>query len=1196
MKSVLLSSIQIVGFKSFADKTVLKFGKGITAVVGPNGSGKSNISDAVRWVLGEQSTKSLRGQSMEDVIFGGTDKRRPHGYCEVTLNIDNSDRTLNFDNDSISVTRRYYRSHESEYLINNVSVRLKDVHELFMDTGLGRDGYSMIGQGKIDTIISSRSDERRDIFEEASGISKYRYRKTEAERKLTAAEDNLLRLKDIMDELESRVGPLKEQSEKAEKFLDFAERRKKLEIGLWLYTLNNSKDMLRSQESKIAAAELKYKEIENALSDFDKMAEENSERFSQLTSRIETERNNIASYNEESAKLEGTISVLKNDILHNKETILRLENEKNELNNTDNAVKEEIELKKRLAAEKNEKVNSYNEELSRLEEELSGLLSDSENLSRQIEELVLKLNGLSNEESDSKVAMITSKTAAEEITERRKSLDGLISQSKSELEEVKAEVGETEELLKKTEENISSYTNTLSGYELRLKNRTETVEDLTAKYNETVLDIDAKKRRIQILDELERNMEGFSHAVKSVMNLSKSGVLRGIRGPVSKIITVDKKYSVAIETALGNTLQNIIVDTDSDAKRAINSLKTSNSGRATFMPLTSMRPRELKESGFDSVYGFVGIASDLVNADKEYMPIIKYLLGATVITEDIDSAASLAKKYGYRVKVVSLDGQVINAGGSLTGGSLVKQAGLLSRAADIERIKEQVKKLEEKESALKSDLESAKQDMNAVNADIVAVKADLTNSNEDKIRTVSELKRLEGILEGLKENLESLEKEKTSGEEKEKALLDKYNKAKIKIEEITSSKLEIQSKIDDMTGGRSTLTENREELSEKITSVKLKAVSDEKDAKLLLNQAEDLENSIEDRALRTENINSQIAAVDFKIKGLNEEIVSANDKIDDLSFKVKEANTLIEKLMQERNETEKTGVELRNNERERTGEREKISGELARLTERKDVMMREYDDVIRQLYDEYQLTKSEAESIGISVEKPSEVKKELNEVKSKIRSLGNVNVSAIEEYKEVKERYDFMKAQIDDVEKSRTELHKLINQLTSQMQELFVAGFGKINENFTKTFKELFGGGEASLRLTDPENILESGIDIEARLPGKNVPSLDGLSGGEKALVALSIYFAIMEVNAPPFCFLDEVDTALDDINVDRFADYMKRSGFPTQFICVTHRRGTMEAADMLYGVTMQEKGVTKLLELNVAELEKKLLLNSQTA
>lgn len=1189
---MLLSSIQIQGFKSFADKTVLKFGRGITAVVGPNGSGKSNISDAVRWVLGEQSTKSLRGQSMEDVIFGGTDTRRPHGFCEVTLNIDNADRTLNFDNDFVSITRRFYRSHESEYLINNVSVRLKDVHELFMDTGLGRDGYSMIGQGKIDNIISTKSDERRDIFEEASGISKYRYRKTEAERKLTAAEDNLLRLKDILDELESRVGPLEEQSKKAERFLSLAEDKKQLEIGLWLYTLNNSKDALRAQESKIATAQMQYKEIEEALADFDTKSEQNTAQFTFITSQIENIRQRIASSNEETVKFEGEISVLNNDILHNSETIERLNAEKLALEESDTTAKQEIENKRSVALVKEETIKELNAKLSELENNLNNLLSDSESISRKIEDQIKTLNLLSVKTSDLRVEMTTSNTSIDEINSRRGIIEDLLSQNESEKEILTNDFDETKVLLDKTEDTITSLQNSIKGYELRLENRNAELKELSDKSNELHLDIEGKRRRVQILTELENSMEGFSHAVKKVVSESEKGILRGVHGPISKLISVDKKYSVAIETALGNAIQNIVVDTEADAKRAINYLKTNNAGRATFLPISSINAREFKENGFDDIYGFVGVASDLVTVDKKYETIIKYLLAGTVVTEDIDSATTLAKKYNYRVKVVSLDGQVINPGGSFTGGSLVKQAGMLSRAADIKRIEAEIEKLSEKEKSTHKLLDAAVSAVAEVNADIIAVKADLTNANEDKIRALAELKRIDDLLNNVNATITSLAEERDGSDEKIKLLNDRSNSAAKQIAELEAQKSSIQAEIDQMTGGRDTLSQNRESLTNEITDIKLQIIENQKDVAALIASADDIQNSISNRATRASSIDSEIAAVDYKISQLKADISAHIDEIDNIKHKIAEYNKDIENLMNERNAVEKSGVELRSSERERTLEREKIGGELARLTERKDVMMKEYDDVIRQLYDEYQLTKSEAENVAIDIDKPAEAKKKLAETKSKIRSLGNVNVSAIEEYKEVKERYDFMNAQVEDVEKARAELRKLINQLTAQMQEMFVVGFNKINENFTKTFRELFGGGSAELKLTDPDNVLESGIDIEARLPGKNVPSLNGLSGGEKALVALSIYFAIMKVNAPPFCFLDEVDTALDDINVDRFADYMKRSDFNTQFICVTHRRGTMEAADMLYGVTMQEKGVTKLLELNVAELEKKLLEN----
>ena len=1193
---MLLSSIQIQGFKSFADKTVLKFGKGITAVVGPNGSGKSNISDAVRWVLGEQSTKSLRGQSMEDVIFGGTESRRPHGFCEVTLNIDNSDRTLNFDNDAVAITRRYYRSHESEYAINGVSVRLKDIHELFMDTGLGRDGYSMIGQGKIDNIISSKSGERRDIFEEASGISKYRYRKIEAERKLNGAEENLLRLHDILDELESRVGPLKEQSRKAEKFLDLAEQKKELEIGLWLYTLNNSKETLRNQESKIAAAQLSYREIEEALEEFDRKTEQNTAFFAKLTSDIEGERLEISSTNEEILKLSGEITVISNDIKHNEETASGYAEEKELLATSDTEALAQIEEKKQLALEKTLNKQELETKLHELEERLSELLTNSDSISRKIENQIRELNILSSEGADMRVKMVTADTAISEIEGRGTETEEKRSQYEKEISELDKEFGETDAMVNTIEETIISAQNSLKGYEMLRDGKEKTAEELKEQLDNAKLDIEAKRRRVQILKELENNMEGFGHSVKAVMKEASIGTLKGICGPVSKLIKVEREYSTAVETALAAAIQNVITETEADAKRAINYLKTSNGGRATFLPIATIKSREFKEHGYEDMAGFVGIASDLVDCDERYREIIKYLLGGAVVAEDIDFAASIAKKFGYRIKVVTLDGQVINPGGSLTGGSLVKNAGLLSRASDIKKIEDDINELEAKAEELAKKYTSATEAVATVNADITAVKAELSTANEDKIRALAELKRIDDLRSNIKSALKQINDENLQNSQKIETLKKQSVDAAMRIAEIDGKKSVIQAEIDKMTGGRDNLNETREAISGEITQSKLNLIELQKDIEAENTAAKNLEELISSRAKRAGEIDALTSALEVKNTALKEKIAQLENEIAQCKEKIAFGEQNIADMIEKRNQTEKAGVELRSSEREKTLLREKISGELARLTERKEVMLKEYDEVIRRLYDEYELTRSEAEKIGIEIERPTEAKKTLAEIKGKIRSLGNVNVSAIEEYKEVSERYEFLSAQINDVENTRNELYRLINQLTTQMRDIFTEGFAKISQNFSKTFMELFGGGTASLTLSDPDNILESGIDINVKLPGKNVPSLDGLSGGEKALIALSIYFAIMRVNAPPFCFLDEVDTALDDINVDRFADYMKKSDFSTQFICVTHRRGTMEAADMLYGVTMQEKGVTKLLELNVAELEKKLLENNQTA
>lgn len=1191
---MLLTSVQIQGFKSFADKTVLKFGRGVTAVVGPNGSGKSNISDAIRWVLGEQSTKSLRGQSMEDVIFGGTAERKPHGYCEVTLNIDNADRELNFDNDFVSVTRRYYRSHDSEYLINGNVVRLKDVHELFMDTGLGRDGYSMIGQGKIDSIISSKSQERRDIFEEASGISRYRYRKTDAERKLSAAEDNLVRLLDIMKELESRIGPLSEQSKKAEKFLELAASKRELEIGLWLNILENSKNNLRNQDDKIAIAQAHYKELEGKLLGFDEQSEKNSADFARFSAEIDDRRKRISSYNENIAKLLGDISVLNNDILHNEESINRLKGDIEEINSSSESSAKEIASKRADAQNKTVEVESLENKLSETESSLSELLLSSDDISRKIEADVVLLNEITNKISDARVENMSSGATVEELGVRRAVIDSLIEKHSTELASLEAEFSSVNTLLDKIEEDITSYENSLKGYMLRLESRKSTADEAKTKLDNIRLEIEAKKHKAQILEDLEKNMEGFNHSVKTVMKESDSGRLRGVYGPILRLLNVDKEFSIAIETALGNAAQNVVVDSESTAKYAIEMLKKSSSGRATFLPVSSINSREFKESGFEEEFGYVGIASDLVSCDNKFAEIVKYLLGGTVVVEDIDSAIAIAKKFKNRFKVVSLDGQVINAGGSITGGSTIKNAGLLSRGADIEKIKSDVEALSKKESDFTDRHNAALAELSKCEGEIKATEDILKTLAEDKIRALGELKRVGELRDSSNKQIKDLKDEILASEEKIKTLSALIESSTERMTELESEKNSLEAKISELTGGRENLSADREKITADITDIKLRIIETKKDIENLLASAAALELNDSSRTERIEDINAQISAFIQKNEDINKSISGINENIVTLRAACTEFDAEILSFSERRDELEKSTAQLRSSEKDLTLQREKISGELARLSERRENMVKECDDVIRQLFDEYQLTKTEAEATGIKVENPAEAKKSLAEIKSKIRSLGNVNVSAIEEYKEVNERYTFMKEQIADVEKAKDELHKLINQLTDQMKELFIIGFNKIGENFSKTFVDLFGGGTAKLVLTDPDNILESGIDIVAKLPGKNVPSLDGLSGGEKALIALAIYFAIMRVNAPPFCFLDEVDTALDDINVDRFADYMSRSEFSTQFICITHRRGTMEAADMLYGVTMQEKGVTKLLELNVSELEKQLNLENR--
>ncbi len=1189
-----LKSIEIQGFKSFADKTVLKFGKGVTAVVGPNGSGKSNISDAVRWVLGEQSTKNLRGQSMEDVIFSGTADRRPHGFAEVTLVMDNKDRSLNFDNDEVAVTRRYYRSHESEYLINKAVVRLKDVHELFMDTGLGRDGYSMIGQGKIDTIVRSKSDERRDIFEEASGISRYRYRKIEAERKLASADDNMLRLKDIFAELEGRVGPLEEQSKKAERFIELAAVRKKLEIGLWLHSLNQSNELLKSQDEKIMVARAQYNDVEGKLQDMAAEIESGSERYSSLNVQIDEMRRFVAEKEEEITRITGEINLHNAEISHNNETVERLKNDISELENSDTKSLSEIEERKADIEVKRTEIVKLNEQVSTLETELNGLISNSEVISRNIEDLTLKLNTYSTQISDHRVKMVTAQSSITEIETRNAAIDESLKARLPEKDRLETELRELEEMLKSAETTADEAANALKGRELIFDSQKQKLEEYKKALDDSHLDIEDKKRRVAILEELERNMEGLGLPVKSVMREAEHGVLRGIHGPISKLIEVKKEYAIAIETALGASLQHIVVDSENDAKRAIEFLKSQNKGRATFLPISTIKARSLDESGLDNLFGYVGIASELLDIDKKYKGIIDNILGKTVVADDIDSAVTIAKKHGYRFKVVTLDGQVVNAGGSLTGGSLTKNSGILSRGGEIKELNNKIVKLLEKQGFLTDNYNSAAAEVSSLEAEIVNARAELTTATEDKIRVSGEIKRVSDLLTEHLKSVEAMNGEKFLLENRAKELSAIVISATGDIAEIEKLKADAQAEIDGLSGGRDTVTDRREQLSASITDLKITVMQTEKDIEAVEGSIKLLEEAMNSSGSRGELLLKEITEIMAKSETELTVINDLNEQINVHKAQIFDGNAKVNELVTARDNYDRESSAMRQRERDMTSERERLSGEVARLEERRENMLKEYDDIIKRLFDEYELTRTEAEQVAEPVENVGEAKRELQDVKGKIKSLGNVNVSAIEEYKEVYERFVFMKAQMDDLENSRQELNKLIGDLTSQMKEKFAEGFEKIGKNFTKVFTELFGGGHAELVLTDPENVLESGIDIVAKLPGKNVPSLEGLSGGEKALIAISIYFSIMMVNAPPFCFLDEVDTALDDINVERFANYMTKQNFGTQFICVTHRRGTMDSADMLYGVTMQEKGVTKLLQLDVDQLIKTLNIENK--
>lgn len=1186
---MLLKSLELHGFKTFPDRIKLSFDKGITSIVGPNGSGKSNISDAIRWVLGEQSAKTLRCSKMEDVVFNGTDKRKKTGYAEVTLSIDNKDRILPFDGDEVAVTRRYYRSGESEYMINKATVRLRDIHELFMDTGLGRDGYSMIGQGKIDSIVASKSEERREIFEEASGISRYRYRKTEAERKLKSTEENLVRLRDIVGELEDRVGPLKKQSEKAQKFLVLSEEKKGLEIALWLNTLDNSANIIKEQDDKIDIQRAQYENAEQELANISSETESIYLKNGEITSKIDTIRRNISKFESEVSNNNALISVANNDIEHNKETITRLETEIEQLDNSFTEIESQIKEKKenveKLKLNIEEKQKEYNE----VSENLNTISVDASRSGDEIQELNSKLAELSQKSANAKVVLLTSDSSINELNERIESLNSSLSEKESNLETTSKMLEDYKAQGKDSAEKVEKLSNSIKGLELKINNLKARNENSKGEIDRLTLDSNEKLRRANILEDLEKNLEGFAHSVKTVMNLSRHGKIGGIHGPVSRLIKVPTDYAVAIETALGGAMQNIVTGNEEDAKRAIRTLKENKGGRATFLPIATIKPRYLNENGIDSCFGFVGVASDLCDCKDEYKGILQNLLGKIVIAEDLNSAVSIAKKYSYRFKVVTLDGQVVNAGGSLTGGSLNKRTGLLSRASEIEKYRKEAKALADKADELKEQYSNSQQEFAKYEADILGTRGDLSTEQQELIRLRTEYKACQNEYDSLVSSIDFTKNEivecenKISNLQKDKETADKEFSA---FEEEIAN---IEKTTSNLTGNRLALTEKREQLSEKLQNIRLEIVTYEKDKEALISEIRTSEYNSQHQTERKENLRNQIVSVNSNIDIINKKIESYTNISNNYQDKIAEFNNAIEKLNGDKEKFEKKSVELRQKEKDLNSTREVSGRELARLEERKINLQNQYDDIIAKLWDEYELTKRQAEEISIEIENVSTARKRLNEIKTSIRGLGSVNVSAIEEYKEVSERYEFLGAQVSDVEKSKNEIERLINDLTKQMKDAFIENFHEINKHFGETFKELFGGGTASLELANPDDILNSGIDIIAHPPGKIVVHLEALSGGEKALVAIALYFSIMKVRPAPFCVMDEIEAALDDVNVDRFAQYMRRMTDRTQFITITHRRGTMEESDVLYGVTMQDEGISKLLELRASEVAAKL-------
>lgn len=1186
---MLLKSLELQGFKTFPDKTKLTFNEGMTGIVGPNGSGKSNISDAIRWVLGEQSPTTLRCKKMEDVVFDGTNKRKKLGYAEVTLTFDNKDRVLPFDGDEVAITRRYFRSGESEYLINKASVRLKDIHSLFMDTGLGRDGYSMIGQGKIDAIVSSKSEDRREIFEEAAGISRYRYRKEEAERKLVHTEENLVRLRDIVKELEDRVGPLETQSKKATLFLEYSGEKKGLEIALWLDTLQKSSSTLRDQEDKIDIAKTQYQEVNNQIKSYDNEINEIYDLKANCQTEIEKIRTNIDQLTGDISDKRSSVNVAKNDIEHNNENITRLNNEIELTNSSTQDLQKDIDEKEAQILNLTEVINKNQKDYDLTAEKLLNINTDSSRSSEEIQNISTEIASLTQKQADARVIVSTSATTISELESRISNLKDNLDVKNNQYNDTKSISEEYKVNIEKCNDNIISLNNSIDGLEIKLDNLSKKKDEQKSKFDELSLDANEKVRKANILKDLARNYEGYYESVKTVMKDANSGSLHGIRGPISQLISVPEKYNVAIEVALGNKMQNIVTENDEDAKRAIEMLKKNKAGRATFLPVQTIKPRVLEAPGIENCIGYIGVADTVCTFDSKYTNVVSQLLGQIVIVEDLQAAMKIAKQYNYKFKVVTLDGQIVNTGGSFTGGSSAKKSGLLSRESDIKKLFEESNQLKNEAQKINSDYQETEKSFGKVEADLFGSRADLSNLKQELVRLETEFSACENEINSLSSDIENIQSEISTSlnkiDESKNQMLD----AQKSLDEYTEKINEDEIRMSELSGSQEKLSQEREALSSSLQELKLFVVSFTKDIETLNSEIETAKLATKDKESLISDLNNQINSykesnnlLDSKIKSLEQEISAIQEEISLANNNINECNKSIDDYDTRVSEISKSTKDI-------LEQRENLSNEVSRLEERKINIQKEKDDIILKLWEEYELTERGAKEEAIEIEDYSTAKARLAELKSKIKALGNVNVGAIEEYKEVSERYSDMKVQVDDVEKAKKEIEDMIKDLTKQMQDVFVESFYEINKNFDSTFKELFGGGDAKLELTEPEEILTSGIDIIVHPPGKVVKRLESLSGGEKALVAIALYFSIMKVRPAPFCVMDEIEAALDEVNVDRFADYVKRLCDNTQFILITHRRGTMEEADVLYGVTMQDEGISKLLELKATEVASKL-------
>ena len=1181
-----LKSLEVQGFKSFPDKTLIRFGDDITAIVGPNGSGKSNISDAILWVMGEMSSKTLRGAKMEDVIFGGTQKRSAVGFAEATLTLDNTDRALGYDADEVMITRRYYRSGDSEYYINRQSARLRDINELFMDTGLGREGYSNIGQGRIDEILSLRSADRREICEEAAGISKYRHRKEDPERKLLQTQDNLMRIGDKVSELEMQLAPLRVQSEKAKKYLDLKAELQGVEVAVWLDTLDKLSAAAKKAEEDFASASFVLQQAHDDLDRLYKQAEDMGQTLRTRDGELETARLKVNMLEATHQQLEGQMAVLRGNVENNNANIRRIEEELQGSDDRSSGIADQISQAQARVAQIEVDLAQKRRELETLQQQITRMTADAQGITRRFLELRTEETGLAAQVAGLEADLRGLEESREQTGLRMKELDSDLASGAKRREDAARALEDCRRELKKAGEDVTAAKNTIAGYTLRQNTRLKRRDELAQASRELGTKLDGIRAKARVFRAMERDFESYQKSVRMVMQEAQRGTLKNNHGPVSRLIRTEDSYTVAIEIALGGAMQQIIVDSEADGKAAISFLKRTGGGRATFLPLTTVQGRELQENGLEDCRGFVGIASRLVTCQNQYRGIIDNLLGRIVIVSDIDAAIRMANKYRNRFKIVTLDGQVMNPGGSMTGGSVNKEAGILSRANELEKLTAQEKELDQKKLVCDADLSEAQRQAAQVEFQLGAARDQLREAEDAVLRLQGQEKQYEILLQSVVDAENAARRERDALAARAVSDGERCCAYRAKIQVFTQQLEKTRSAIAALESSQSEAAAANAAVTEKLTALRTEEaalVAETATAQAHIADLKELQGAMEgDRSRKL----ALIASIRDDNTRLDGELAQLMQRQKDNDTQADRERVRLNKILESRASAEAAKTRAERDAQEKSKDILNMERACALLEQKKVTTAMEERQIIDKLWDSYGLTPGTAGEHRGQIESVAAGNRRIAELKRKIAALGTPNLGAIEEYARVNERYTYLASQRDDVLPSKRELESLIRDITKEMTAIFMTEFQKIDHYFGITFEEMFGGGKGQLILENPEDPLGCGIEIRVQPPGKQVKTITLLSGGEKAFVAIALYFAILKVRPTPFCMLDEIDAALDDRNVERFASYLHNLSKKTQFIVITHRRGTMEASDVLYGVTMQEQGVSKLLRLDLNQME----------